>query len=61
MDSTLERITSAIQDGVESILPEGIKTLVEITTNLPEAIKDAQDAIKHAQVISEYAAIRNNH
>jgi hypothetical protein len=57
MPPTLERIITAIQDGAETHLPEGIITSVQVTANLPEAIKDAQEAIRNAQVISEYAAL----
>ncbi|MGK0379863.1 MAG: hypothetical protein ACJA1Z_003691 [Patiriisocius sp.] len=57
MPPTSQRIKTAIQDGAESLLPEGLITSVQVTANFPEAIKDAQEAIKNAQVISEYAAL----
>ena len=45
MPPTSERFISAIQEGAESVLPEAIITSVKVIANLPEAIKNAQNAI----------------
>jgi ribosomal protein L15 len=54
MTLTSERIINALQEGAEAVLPEGVITSVQVTANLPEAIKDAQEAIKNALVVSQY-------
>lgn len=57
MPSTTEKIINAIKEGAETVLPEGIITSVVVTANLPESIKDVQDAIKNAKVISDSGAL----
>lgn len=57
MPTISQRIVTAIQDGAETVLPEGVITSVKVTANLPEAIKEAQETIKNAEVISEYAVL----
>lgn len=56
-DSTSETIINALQEGAESVLPKGITTSVRVAANFPQAIEDAQEALKNAKEISVYAAL----